>query len=145
MVKRIAEFIKINQDKIFLSICIIAIGLFGFGLGWLSSSAGRPELKIDSTLINVTDLKKIVTGQEKNNTVGTVGAPTVTGSVPDQLPAGREVVSQRIVGNKTSKIYHYENCPGALKMKEENKIYFGSAGGARSAGYKPAGNCPGLK
>ena len=50
-----------------------------------------------------------------------------------------------IVGNKSSKIYHLADCPGALKMSEQNKIVFDSVGAAAAAGYRPAKNCPGLE
>ncbi|OHA15361.1 MAG: hypothetical protein A3G52_00010 [Candidatus Taylorbacteria bacterium RIFCSPLOWO2_12_FULL_43_20] len=50
-----------------------------------------------------------------------------------------------LVGSKTSDKYHYPWCSGALRMKEENKIWFKSAEEARAAGYTPAGNCKGLE
>ena len=51
----------------------------------------------------------------------------------------------QIVGNKTSKIYHLPDCPGALKMNESNKIFFASILEAEQAGYRPAQNCPQLE
>lgn len=49
----------------------------------------------------------------------------------------------RVVVSKasTSKRYHYTWCPGAKKIKEENKIWFNSAQEAESRGYALAGNC----
>lgn len=50
-----------------------------------------------------------------------------------------------IIGNKNSKIYHFDFCIGAKNMKEENKIYFASIGEAKGSGFRAAKNCPGLK
>jgi methylphosphotriester-DNA--protein-cysteine methyltransferase len=36
------------------------------------------------------------------------------------------------------------DCPGAKQISEQNKIWFASIEEAEKAGYKPAGNCPGL-
>lgn len=142
------EKLKNHSDSIFLVVCIILVGLIGFGLGRLSSKYQSAELNINSTLVNTADLDKIITvkpnpdgvkpysqnsSENKNIESASVGA--VSGAV----------VNKKVVGNKNSKIYHYEDCPGALKMKAENKIFFDSIMVAQQAGYKPAGNCPGLQ
>ena len=109
------------------------VGLVGFGLGRLSAKYQTTELNINSTLINQTDLNKIVTTKETNTT-----------EKESEAVVSRAVVDKKIVGNKNSKIYHYDDCPGALRMSETNKVFFASIPEARQAGYKPAGNCPGL-
>ena len=50
----------------------------------------------------------------------------------------------RIVASKKGSKYHLEDCSGAKRIKEENKIWFNSEKEARKAGYEPAANCPGL-
>ena len=152
--RNIIEKIKLYQDSLFLIIAIMLVGFIGFGLGRLSTKYQTPNLNINSTLINTADLSKIVT-QDEFKTKPAKSMPIKP--VSDQanfsanVPLGpnstssREVVVQKVVGNKQSKIYHLENCPGALKMKEENKIYFNSVGEAQNAGYRPAGNCAGLQ
>ena len=55
-----------------------------------------------------------------------------------------ESAPTEIVGNKNSKIFHRADCSGARNMSEANKIYFASIEAAVGAGYRPAGNCPGL-
>lgn len=61
-------------------------------------------------------------------------------SVSDEkyLPDGRIVASKK--GSK----YHLEDCPGAKRIKEENKIWFKDEKEAKKAGYESAANCPGL-
>lgn len=56
------------------------------------------------------------------------------------MPVGGQVVASR-----SGKTYHFPWCPGAQSMKETNKIWFKDEEAARKAGYKPAGNCEGLK
>ncbi len=50
----------------------------------------------------------------------------------------------KYVASKNGKSYHLPWCPGARSIKEENKIWFNSKEEAARAGFKPAGNCPGL-
>jgi len=131
------------KDKLFLVAVIILIGLIGFGLGRLSSKYQTAKLNINSTISNATDLSKVVASDTSNKTdksYTTDTANTATAAVSS-------VVSGpiKIIGNKNSKIYHREDCLGALKMSESNKVLFDSISAAKSAGYKPAGNCPGLQ
>mgnify|MGYP001562658463 CR=1 FL=1 len=139
------EKIKPYSDQVFLVMVIVFVGIISFGLGRLSAKYKTAELNIESTIVNTADLNKIVTdGSVKNiKTVKKeVVPPSLEGSDPDVEATALPI--QKIVGNKDSKIYHYENCSGALKMKAENKIYFASILEAKSAGFRPAGNCQGL-
>lgn len=140
--KRIFEKIKIYQEVLFLVAVITLVGLIGFGLGRLSAKFSQPMLNINSTLVNVTDLNKIATSETDNKT-----SSFTTQSPPSQdvAPADREVVERKIVGNKQSKIYHFEDCPGALRMSDNNKVFFASILQAQQAGFRPAGNCQGLE
>lgn len=136
------EKIKPYADNLFLVMVIMLVGLIGFGLGRLSSKYQTAELKIQSTLVKTADLSKIATTPASGSTAS-VEATTLLKSQNGAV--AEEIINQKIVGNKNSKIYHYENCPGALKMSEGNKIFFASIIDAQNAGFKPAGNCPGLK
>ena len=142
--RRLWEKIKFYQESLFLVLVITLVSLIGFGLGRLSAKYSSPALDINSTLVNVTDLSKIVTGEppdsQKTTTTNQPSASQGTEAVES-----REVAERKIVGNKQSKIYHFEDCPGALRMSEANKIFFASILQARQAGFRPAGNCPGLE
>ena len=50
----------------------------------------------------------------------------------------------KFVASKSGSAYHYPWCPSALKIKEENKVWFETREEAEAKGYKPAANCPGL-
>jgi deoxyribonuclease I len=47
-----------------------------------------------------------------------------------------------IIGNKQSKVYHRQGCPGFTMVKPRNRVPFASAAEAEAAGYTKAGNCP---
>ncbi|MBI4118750.1 MAG: hypothetical protein HY452_00620 [Parcubacteria group bacterium] len=140
--KNFLEKIKPYADNLFLVTVIVLVGLIGFGLGRLSSQYQTAELKIQSALVNTADLGKIATAPASGSTAS---ADATTPLKSQNGAVVEEIINQKIVGNKNSKIYHYENCPGALRMSEGNKIFFASIIDAQNAGFKPAGNCPGLK
>lgn len=50
-----------------------------------------------------------------------------------------------IVGNKSSNVFHLEECQGAKAMNQTNRVVFDSVGAALEAGYRAAKNCPGLE
>ncbi|MFY9493478.1 MAG: Ada metal-binding domain-containing protein [Minisyncoccia bacterium] len=144
--KNLVEKIKPYQDSLFLVVVIVLVGLIGFGLGRLSSRYQTAELKIQSTLVNTAELDRIVTVSSEKAMVDKNVSPTNGGGeVADSTVVGVDYTDKKIIGNKNSKIYHYEDCPGALKMKEGNKVFFASIIDAQTAGFRPAGNCPGLE
>ena len=139
------------KDKLFLVAVIILIGLIGFGLGRLSSRYQTAELDINSTIANTAYLGMVVATSyvasvscqsNVSNKTDTTNKSVDAKSVAGDIGVASAI---KIIGNKNSKIYHREDCPGALKMIESNKVLFGSISAAKEAGYRPAGNCPGLE
>jgi len=47
----------------------------------------------------------------------------------------------KYVGSSKSHIYHYPDCPWALKIKPENLIYFQSVKEAQEKWYRPCKVC----
>jgi endonuclease YncB( thermonuclease family) len=47
----------------------------------------------------------------------------------------------RVVGNARTRVYPAPNCPSVARMKEANRMAFGSAKDAEAAGYRRAGDC----
>ena len=45
------------------------------------------------------------------------------------------------IGNKNSKVFHYNTCGSVDVMKDKNKVYFDSKEQAESKGYHPCKNC----
>src|SRR5690606_31610305 len=46
-----------------------------------------------------------------------------------------------IIGNRSSKIYHWPGCPGYDKTSKRNRVEFRTRGEAEAAGYRAARNC----
>lgn len=72
------------------------------------------------------------------------GAVTVA-VAPKAQPRSRSGsgrVDGSVRGNRNSKIYHRPDCPSYGRVSEKNRVVFGGAREAVSAGYRVAGNCP---
>jgi|SRR3989344_1340773 len=53
-------------------------------------------------------------------------------------------VGGQIVASRSSGIYYYPWCSGAVKLQEGNTVWFKDEKAAENAGYRPAKNCKGL-
>lgn len=60
-------------------------------------------------------------------------------TTPDPQPS--DPVTYQYVGNKNSKVFHKSTCSSVDRMKESNKVKFGSASAALQAGYTPCKVC----
>ena len=112
---------KIKQD-LFLILVIILIALIFFGMGRLSSPNKEPVLIKGLDKASVEDIK----------------APVIEQGTESNYQG-------KVLGSVNSDKYHLPECPGAKQISEKNVIWFESIELAAKAGYKPAGNCPGLK
>lgn len=65
-----------------------------------------------------------------------------TPDTPLAQPAPRTAATGEVIGNKNSKKYHLQGCPGYTQVGEKNRVYFKTAAEAEAAGYTKAGNCP---
>jgi endonuclease YncB( thermonuclease family) len=72
------------------------------------------------------------------------------GSMPHAQPpwdfrhgtsSGHDFLKGKIVGNKNSRIYHWEGCQGFTKVGDKNRALFASSKEAEAAGYRPAKGC----
>lgn len=119
---KINAWIRTNQSDLFIAALIFLVGLGSFGLGRLSAVWPRKEP------LTIQEVATTTTAGE--------GTATVLGSTfPTQ---------GKYVASKSGKVYHYPWCPGAARIKEENKIWFQTKQEAEGRGLRPAGNCPGL-
>jgi len=125
MLSRFKNFCKDKQSDLFIIITIILVALIAFGVGRLTAPKTEP--------IQIKNLEKA--------------------SVQDITPEQEEGTAQKetqgdyqgqVVGSKNSDKYHLPECPGVQQISEQNKVWFNSIEEAEKAGYKPAGNCPGL-
>jgi hypothetical protein len=122
--KKIKSFWEDNKQDLFIAAVIFLVGLASFGLGRLSILWPKKEpLVIEEFGQKAAPLIKSTASKESSAVI---------------LSKGKYVAS------KNGTAYHFPWCPGALRIKEENKIWFQTKEEAESRGYKPAGNCEGL-
>lgn len=117
-----------NNKDIFIILIIIFVAGGSFGLGRLS--------KIDEmrTPINI---KKMGTSVIESKNTDVLILPTKTLPAPVQKGGF-------YIGSKNGTKYHFPWCPGAKRIKNENKVIFNTKEEAVSAGYSSAKNCKGL-
>lgn len=112
------DFIKrvLVDDATYYALIIVLAAVASFGLGrWSLNDAGTPSGAA------------IITLQEES-----------TSESNDSI----DTVEKQYVASKNGSKYYLLWCPGASRIKEENKIYFDSQTAAETAGYTPAANCP---
>lgn len=129
MLTQFRKFVQKNQSDIVLIIGIILIALISFGAGRLTVPQKEPIVIENQGVKAIQQTAKIY--QEDKNT-----------SSDESSGVGEN--QGKLVGSKNSDKYHLPECAGAKKIKPENQIWFQSEEEAQKAGYKPAGNCPGL-
>lgn len=121
----LSHFKKFINPDTFIILVIVFVALICFGIGRLSAPKGEPiQIKgLEQAAIEDISPKQnegVIQGEGQGNYEG------------------------KVVGSKNSDKYHLPDCPGAKQISEQNKIWFNSIEEAEKAGYKPAGNCPGL-
>ncbi|MBU3925743.1 hypothetical protein KJ763_01050 [Patescibacteria group bacterium] len=131
MLAKIKNFSKAYEKDLIIILIIFLVALISFGLGRLS------KLQENKAPISI------------ENMVGNTGLLDSNKPVLSPETAQNEAFLSNdeglLVGSKNGTKYHYPWCSGALRIKEENKVWFNSVEEARQAGYTPAANCKGLK
>lgn len=61
-----------------------------------------------------------------------------------ETAAPKQEVSQKYVASAFGSYYYLTTCSGAKRIKEKNRVYFGSKKEAELAGYTPAKRCEGI-
>ena len=117
-VNYIREKIKGLEKEIFVTLVVVLVGLFGFGLGRLSK---LEERKVPVRIISAISSEKMADSPVKSG-----------------VSAGQYVAS--VSGSS----YYLPWCAGVKRIKEGNKVWFKTAEEAKAAGYSPAANCKGL-
>lgn len=118
-VEKVKSLFEERRQDLYIAALIFLVGLGSFGLGRLSALWPKKEpLRISDTKPNISNTKD---QQKKNSALKGKYVASISGSA-----------------------YHLPWCPGAQKIKEENKIWFDTKEEAENRGYKPAGNCEGL-
>ena len=134
-IRKVNNWLTENKNDLYVAEIIFFVSLASFGLGRLSILWPKKEpiqiVTNDKGQMLKAETEHIDSSSSKTN---------------KQLSSfGVSLSSQgKYIASKSGTAYHYPWCPGALKIKEENKIFFNIKEEAEKRGYKPAGNCPGL-
>jgi len=140
LVSKIKENLDIKKD-VFFVLCIILIGLAGFGLGKLSAmEKGREPVTIKPARFIVSTSTTSSVNKVENITEP---APSVPMSAAAMI-AGESALGM-LVASKSGQKYHFPWCAGAAQIADKNRIWFNSYEEAKKAGYTPASNCKGLE
>ena len=124
--KKVHSWCLENKNDLYIAALILFVSLASFGLGRLSILWPKKEsIKITNGQLPISNDNR--TEQKFNKPASIISA-----------------AEGKYVASKSGTAYHYPWCPGALKIKEENKIFFNTKEEAENKRYKPAGNCPGL-
>ncbi len=116
------------KDDLFIVILIIFVGLISFGLGKLSA------------LEKTNDAIDTVSSKESQVTT-ILGSSNITTGTSSQIkPKTISPDSRGIVfASKSGTRYYYPDC--SSRVKEENKVWFGSIEEAEAAGLSLASGC----
>lgn len=130
--------LKASHRDLFLSALVFLIAMASFGLGRLSVIwPAKEPIRIDQAGENDQSLRP-------RSGLGEAAIQNVFTERSDPPASSFSSLRGNFVASRNGSSYHLPSCPGALNIKEENKIWFRTKEEAAAAGYKPAGNCPGL-
>lgn len=147
----LTNFLKNNQEKLFLALGFILVLCAGFFSGYFYSQDKIENWKVVvekpdencKRLFNadfVSDSSSI-----KNEPSTAQNSANSSGAKETEDSSSKETNLQNktgmFVASKNSTIYHKPDCKYAKQIKEENKVWFKSAEEAEKAGYKPDKNC----
>lgn len=133
MILKVKNWFLFNEREIVLLGAFLLISAISFGLGilWQKDSGVKAPIAINKQFL----ASNVIGGE----------LPVRVGEITVDHNSGADKVSGLIyVASKKGKYYHLPECVGAKAIKPENKIEFKFKEEAEKAGYKPAGNCPGL-
>jgi hypothetical protein len=124
----IPELLRTRKAQdVLVVLIIVLVGAGSFGLGRLSGE--QPIAPVTLRTPEPRTAEQPATPERQT-------AAAIT-SVP--APA-----TGNYVASKSGSAYHLPWCPGAQRIKDENKIWFDTKEAAEAAGYHPASNCKGL-
>jgi hypothetical protein len=140
MLQSIPKYLKDGKHASSLGLValIVLTGSASFGLGRLSA-LGEEHAPVRIEYATTTP-PTVTPSVELVSSSTTATAPNTT----SQSAAVAGNTKGNYVASKTGTAYHLPWCPGALRIKEENKVWFATKAEAEAAGYRPAGNCKGI-
>lgn len=127
---KVKQFLKDSRSDLYVAAVIFLVGLASFGLGRLSVLWPEKEA--------------IRIGNSKSSELSELSTPN-SGELNQLNPLNSlNQLKDKYVASQNGTAYHFPWCPGAQRIKEENKVWFDTKEEAERAGYHPAANCEGL-
>jgi len=172
MLSQTKQFFKDNEADIILVVGIVLISLISFGGGWLMADSSKSNQDNEGIIIKEASLEELQAKLPQGEAIDQESREETKKYEEEEpkkikilKPQNKDLINEntrneeeiqeaedeplqeesQIVGNKSSKIYHFTSCPGAKMMNDENKTYFDSKEEAKKEGYRAAKNCPGLE
>lgn len=116
MLEKLKSYVR--SDAVFYTVLILCTALISYGLGARSYVSATPPVEQGVTIEQVSVNQS---------------ASLSKASQPETI--------ETIVASRSGTKYHLLTCPGAVQIKEENKVFFASEIAAQAAGYTRAANC----
>ncbi|NOQ68028.1 hypothetical protein GQ568_01140 [Patescibacteria group bacterium] len=138
-----SDFIKDNQEKIFLLIGFLLILSAGFfsGYFYFQEQADNYDVIIEDSDQDCKDLFNLESANNNSNyNSNIISSSQVKGEQDRSESVNLQNKTGMFVASKNSKIYHKPDCKYVKRIKEENKIWFQSVKEAEDKGYSPH-NC----
>lgn len=131
LLRRVNAFFAANRNDLGVAALVFLVGMIGFGVGRLSRAWPRSYPLV---------VENVREGPATADAKGTAAV----GQALRGVPASAGAMNGTYVASKSGSAFHLPGCPGAKRIKGENKVWFQTKEEAMRAGYKPAANCPGL-
>ncbi len=133
--EKVKKWIGDNRADLFTSAMIFVIGMASFGLGRLSIALPSKEpIRLESPVA--------AEGQAADISSALDGTPTASESSPSPIQTAAKNGS--FVASKSGSVYYAVWGSGVSRIREENKVWFQTKDEAKTQGYRPAKNCPGM-
>ena len=133
-----SNFIKNNQEKIFLLIGFFLVLSMGFFSGYFYFFSQTDKQKVIMADAD-QGCKDLFNLKSANNDSGFNSNVISVSQVKGEQNGSENIILQNktgvFVASKNSKIYHRPDCKYVKRIKEENKIWFQSAKEAEDRGY----------
>jgi len=135
---RLKSFFSQYKEKILISIIIIFVGSASYALGRMSAYKS-------GAIIPIKNGNNDTNNDNNNETQKNISSPKAQSvSTSTQKLTSKEsptILTGAIVASKNGSAYYFQNCSGASRILDKNKIYFNTSVEAETAGYHLAGNC----
>ncbi|MDP3779027.1 MAG: hypothetical protein Q8R30_03250 [bacterium] len=119
-IKKVKEWCADNKSDLFIAGIIFFTGLSGFGLGRLS--------------VDLEPNKPLTVIEPSDN-------PDISNAPQPATAGGFKAPDTRVFASRSGAVYYYSWCSGALRVKEENKVWFATNKEAEQTGLRRASGC----